>query len=56
MNKFTKHTNPNEHTIYRSPTATILKSEEINDTFAPYIASISSRGPSTVTFNILKVI
>ncbi|KAE7996708.1 hypothetical protein FH972_001408 [Carpinus fangiana] len=38
----------------RKPTVTILKSEEGNDTFAPYIDSFSSRGPNPATFNILK--
>ncbi|XP_059457922.1 cucumisin-like isoform X2 [Corylus avellana] len=41
-------------TSARNPTVTILKSEEGNDTFAPYIDSFSSRGPNPVTFNILK--
>jgi hypothetical protein len=35
---------------------TIHKSKEGKNRFAPYIASISSRGPSAVTPNILEVI
>ncbi|KAF5467368.1 hypothetical protein F2P56_017196 [Juglans regia] len=38
----------------RSPTATILKTKERKDAFAPYIPSFSSRGPNVVTPNILK--
>ncbi|XP_059457644.1 cucumisin-like isoform X3 [Corylus avellana] len=38
----------------RGATATIQKSKEGKDRFAPYIASFSSRGPSPVTPNILK--
>ncbi|XP_035548784.1 cucumisin-like isoform X1 [Juglans regia] len=38
----------------RSPTATILKTNERKDAFAPYIASFSSRGPNVVTPSILK--
>nr|XP_017239906.1 PREDICTED: cucumisin-like [Daucus carota subsp. sativus] len=37
-----------------NPIGTILKSNEENDTFAPYVASFSSRGPNPVTFDILK--
>ncbi|KAG5151611.1 hypothetical protein GLYMA_10G119300v4 [Glycine max] len=36
------------------PTATIFKSNEGKDSFAPYIASFSSRGPNAITPNILK--
>ncbi|KAB1216051.1 Cucumisin [Morella rubra] len=32
-----------------SPTATVLKSKERNDTFAPYITNFSSRGPNLTT-------
>ncbi|XP_054781833.1 cucumisin-like [Prosopis cineraria] len=35
-------------------TATILKSSHDNDSFAPVIASFSSRGPNLVTLDILK--
>ncbi|KAK8629660.1 hypothetical protein V6N13_078493 [Hibiscus sabdariffa] len=35
-------------------TATIFKSDEGNDTLAPYVASFSSRGPNPVTPDILK--
>ncbi|RDX76413.1 hypothetical protein CR513_43597, partial [Mucuna pruriens] len=38
----------------RTPTATIFKSDEIKDTIAPVVASFSSRGPNTVTPEILK--
>ncbi|XP_019434178.1 PREDICTED: cucumisin-like [Lupinus angustifolius] len=38
----------------RTPTATIFKSHEINDTLAPMVASFSSRGPDLVTPEILK--
>ncbi|KAE7996707.1 hypothetical protein FH972_001407 [Carpinus fangiana] len=38
----------------RGATATIHKSKEDKDKFAPYIASFSSRGPSVVTPNILQ--
>ncbi|XP_058762391.1 cucumisin-like [Vicia villosa] len=38
----------------RDPTATIFKSEEIEDSLSPYVASFSSRGPNPVTPNILK--
>ncbi|GMY39337.1 cucumisin-like [Fagus crenata] len=38
----------------RNPTATILKSIARKDTFAPYIAGFSSRGPNPVGHNILK--
>ncbi|KAK4579323.1 hypothetical protein RGQ29_029115 [Quercus rubra] len=38
----------------RSPTATILRSNEIKDTLAPYIAPFSSRGPNPAAHNILK--
>ncbi|XP_038995026.1 cucumisin-like [Hibiscus syriacus] len=35
-------------------TATIFKSNEVNDTMAPYVASFSSRGPNPITPDILK--
>ncbi|KAK8629661.1 hypothetical protein V6N13_078494 [Hibiscus sabdariffa] len=38
----------------RNATATIFKSDEGNDTLAPYVASFSSRGPSPITPDILK--
>lgn len=38
----------------RSPTATILKTNERRDKFAPYIATFSSRGPNPTSHNILK--
>ncbi|KAM7271263.1 hypothetical protein ACFE04_030477 [Oxalis oulophora] len=38
----------------RKPTATILKSTEAKDVSAPLIASYSSRGPNTITNDILK--
>ncbi|KAL0003222.1 hypothetical protein SO802_017003 [Lithocarpus litseifolius] len=38
----------------RSPTATILRSNESKDTLAPYIAPFSSRGPNPAAHNILK--
>ncbi|KAK7276330.1 hypothetical protein RIF29_17469 [Crotalaria pallida] len=38
----------------RTPTATIFKSDELNDTLAPLVASFSSRGPNIVTPEILK--
>ncbi|KAG6734934.1 hypothetical protein I3842_01G294400 [Carya illinoinensis] len=38
----------------RSPTATILKTNERKDAFAPYIPPFSSRGPNVATSNILK--
>ncbi|TKY53554.1 Cucumisin protein [Spatholobus suberectus] len=37
-----------------NPTAVIFKSNEGNDSLAPYIASFSSRGPNSITPNILK--
>ncbi|XP_047331638.1 cucumisin-like [Impatiens glandulifera] len=38
----------------RNPIASILKSNEAIDEFAPYIASMSSRGPNPLTYSILK--
>ncbi|KAK8592120.1 hypothetical protein V6N13_062706 [Hibiscus sabdariffa] len=38
----------------RNATATIFKSDEGNDTLAPYVASFSSRGPNPITPDILK--
>ncbi|XP_047331639.1 subtilisin-like protease SBT4.3 [Impatiens glandulifera] len=38
----------------RNPIASILKSNEAIDEFAPYIAFMSSRGPNTLTYSILK--
>uniref|UniRef100_A0A0A0KNZ5 Cucumisin n=1 Tax=Cucumis sativus TaxID=3659 RepID=A0A0A0KNZ5_CUCSA len=37
-----------------APTATIYKSNAINDTSAPLVVSFSSRGPNPQTFDILK--
>lgn len=37
-------------------TATIYKSNEANDTSAPYVVSFSSRGPNAFTPDVLKVI
>ncbi|XWS74904.1 hypothetical protein CRYUN_Cryun01aG0038500 [Craigia yunnanensis] len=37
-----------------TPTATIFKSNEVNDSLAPYIVSFSSRGPNPITPDILK--
>ena len=37
------------------PEATILVSEEIVNTMAPFAASFSSRGPNPITPDILKV-
>ncbi|KAL0321906.1 UNVERIFIED_CONTAM: Cucumisin [Sesamum calycinum] len=36
------------------PTATILKSVEVNETLAPFVVSFSSRGPNPITADILK--
>ncbi|TKY56807.1 Cucumisin protein [Spatholobus suberectus] len=41
-------------TSARNATATIFKSEEINDGLIPFIASFSSRGPNPITPNTLK--
>ncbi|XP_042486209.1 subtilisin-like protease SBT4.4 [Macadamia integrifolia] len=38
----------------KNPTANILKSEVVNDSSAPTIASFSSRGPNGITPDILK--
>ncbi|XP_058762392.1 cucumisin-like isoform X1 [Vicia villosa] len=38
----------------KNPTATIFKSEEVEDLLSPYVASFSSRGPNPITPNILK--
>ncbi|XP_050235780.1 subtilisin-like protease SBT4.4 [Mercurialis annua] len=35
-------------------TANILKSESMNDSSAPLVASFSSRGPNTIVFDLLK--
>ncbi|KAF6161081.1 hypothetical protein GIB67_007722 [Kingdonia uniflora] len=35
-------------------TANILKSNEVNDTLAPFVVSFSSRGPNPITSDILK--
>ncbi|KAK9903149.1 hypothetical protein M0R45_001208 [Rubus argutus] len=40
--------------LTRNPTATIWKSEEINDVLAPYVPSYSSKGPNPAHPNILK--
>lgn len=39
----------------RSPTATIFRSDQVTDTFAPYVVSFSSRGPNPITKDIIKV-
>ncbi|KAG5053004.1 Cucumisin [Glycine soja] len=41
-------------TSTRNATATIFRSEEINDGLMPFIASFSSRGPNPITPNTLK--
>ena len=41
--------------ICSNPAAIISKSYEGIDSAAPYIAPFSSRGPNTITPNILKV-
>ncbi|XP_020202260.1 cucumisin [Cajanus cajan] len=41
-------------TSTRNATATIFKSEEINDGLIPFVASFSSRGPNPITPNTLK--
>ena len=41
--------------ICSNPTAIISKSYEGIDSAAPYIPRFSSRGPNTITRNILKV-
>ncbi|WVY90485.1 hypothetical protein V8G54_035999 [Vigna mungo] len=38
----------------RNATATIFKSEEVNDGLIPFISSFSSRGPNPITPNTLK--
>ncbi|KAG6436556.1 hypothetical protein SASPL_101457 [Salvia splendens] len=38
----------------RSPTATIFRSDQVNDALAPYVVSFSSRGPNPFTKDILK--
>ncbi|XP_057794656.1 subtilisin-like protease SBT4.3 [Salvia miltiorrhiza] len=38
----------------RNPTATILRSDEVNETMAPFVISFSSRGPNPITMDILK--
>ncbi|XP_057804097.1 cucumisin-like [Salvia miltiorrhiza] len=38
----------------RNPTATILRSDEVNETMAPFVVSFSSRGPNPITMDILK--
>lgn len=40
---------------YRTPIATIFKTDETKDTISPVVASFSSRGPNIVTPEILKV-
>ncbi|KAG8380759.1 hypothetical protein BUALT_Bualt06G0049400 [Buddleja alternifolia] len=40
--------------ITSTPTATIFKSVESNDTLAPFVVSFSSRGPNPITRDILK--
>ncbi|KAK3028613.1 hypothetical protein RJ639_039956 [Escallonia herrerae] len=39
-----------------NPSAIIYKSNELKDTLAPYVATFSSRGPNTVTNDILKLV
>lgn len=41
--------------IDRVPTATIFKSDAVNDSYAPFVVSFSSRGPNPETLDILKV-
>lgn len=41
--------------VCRDPKATVLKSEEISNQTAPLVVSFSSRGPSTIVSDILKV-
>ncbi|KAH1093328.1 hypothetical protein GYH30_039197 [Glycine max] len=41
-------------TSTRNATATIFKSEEINDGLIPFVPSFSSRGPNPITVNTLK--
>ncbi|XP_074290267.1 subtilisin-like protease SBT4.4 [Silene latifolia] len=38
----------------KSPEGNILKSETINDTYAPFVAKFSSRGPNSIASDILK--
>ncbi|XVF83795.1 hypothetical protein PTKIN_Ptkin16aG0521100 [Pterospermum kingtungense] len=38
----------------KNPTATIFKSTEEKDEFAPYVVSFSSRGPNFISWDILK--
>ncbi|XP_061343550.1 cucumisin-like [Gastrolobium bilobum] len=38
----------------KNATATIFRSEEVNNSLAPYVASFSARGPNPITPNILK--
>ncbi|KAL1544724.1 cucumisin-like [Salvia divinorum] len=38
----------------RSPTATISRSDQVNETLAPFVVSFSSRGPNPITVDILK--
>ncbi|XP_045831209.1 cucumisin-like [Trifolium pratense] len=40
--------------LRKTPTATILKTEELTDTLAPEVAYFSSRGPNNITLEILK--
>lgn len=47
--------NVNRVILFRNPQAEILRTEEIVDREAPYVASFSSRGPSYNIQNILKV-
>ncbi|KAL5747947.1 hypothetical protein ACOSQ2_025244 [Xanthoceras sorbifolium] len=48
-------TYPLPATYVGTPTATISKSEEGKDSFAPYVVSFSSRGPNPTTTDILKL-
>ncbi|KAF2318941.1 hypothetical protein GH714_011912 [Hevea brasiliensis] len=47
----------NQHVLntnYRHAAATIYKSNEVNDSLAPYVVSFSSRGPNPITLDVLK--
>lgn len=41
--------------LNRNPTATIFKSVQAIERRTPYVASFSSRGPNSITPEILKV-
>ncbi|KAJ9160206.1 hypothetical protein P3X46_025627 [Hevea brasiliensis] len=40
--------------LTRHAAATIYKSNEVNDSLAPYVVSFSSRGPNPITLDVLK--